>query len=648
MEVLKELLSKYWTLYENNPKFNEQHIALELGYSLTINNIKLINHTDDNQLILKALELYERTFQYKPREIMQFPQAELINPLNYDLLGRVYEEHIHKNGTRKKSGQFYTPIEVVNYMIDFLKLTEVKDIKKKKFIDIACGTGIFLLKIADTLISIYKNENLTTKDIVELVCNNIYGLDINSTSCLITKINLINLFIIRLGSDFLNYTNQLKLNIFNTNSIENRTDLLNKEELEIVEIKNRIGKYKDGFDYIVGNPPYLEAKRMPKELKEILKSNYPEMIYGAFDLYIGFIAQCNRLISDNGTVSLILPNKFTVAKYAIPIRKYLNDKMTIIEIVDLSEMDIFHKADVYPIIISYKNTSPTKEHKVSTKISVKNYSQLIDKKSICYLPQSLYKEIGNMNTFFCLPPQGDFQELIENLFKIGEPIGNYLEFRSTVSFHKKGLREQYVSNSFKHGDSIKKYLGGKSFSKKNEVQKYKIDWEGYYINYDQESLQKLGNKLPPLDNFERSKIIFCQHARVITATFDEKGEWVTKDVFPIAFESSKLPDSPFSLKYFTGLLNSSFYSFLYGIIYKGIQISAGYYHYLPTWMSILPVINLNKEYIKRIEQLVDKALSSSDDKERQLIIEEIDQVVFNAHSINQQQQELIMDFIGVN
>ena len=65
-------------------------------------------------------------------------------------------------------------------------------------------------------------------------------------------------------------------------------------------------------------------------------------------------------------------------------------------------------------------------------------------------------------------------------------------------------------------------------------------------------------------------------------------------------------------------------------------------------MSILPVINLNKEYIKRIEQLVDKALSSSDDKERQLTIEEIDQVVFNAHSINQQQQELIMDFIGVN
>ena len=133
-------------------------------------------------LILKALDLYERTFQYKPREIMQFPQAELINPLNYDLLGRVYEEHIHKNGTRKKSGQFYSPIEVVNYMIDSLKLTEVKDIKKKKFIDIACGTGIFLLKIADTLISIYKNENLTTKDIVELVCNNIYGLDINSTS----------------------------------------------------------------------------------------------------------------------------------------------------------------------------------------------------------------------------------------------------------------------------------------------------------------------------------------------------------------------------------------------------------------------------------------------------------------------------------
>ena len=99
-------------------------------------------------------------------------------------------------------------------------------------------------------------------------------------------------------------------------------------------------RFAGSFDYILGNPPYLEAKRMPAETKENCRASWPEL-KGAFDLYVPFILQCNRLVAKNGKVCLILPDKFTVAKYGIGIREKLLDDFSLIELADLSGMDVF-------------------------------------------------------------------------------------------------------------------------------------------------------------------------------------------------------------------------------------------------------------------------------------------------------------------
>ena len=49
------------------------------------------------------------------------------------------------NGTRKKAGEFYTPTFVVDYMVDLLDLDNDDRLEDRKFIDIACGTGAFLV-----------------------------------------------------------------------------------------------------------------------------------------------------------------------------------------------------------------------------------------------------------------------------------------------------------------------------------------------------------------------------------------------------------------------------------------------------------------------------------------------------------------------
>ena len=50
-----------------------------------------------------------------------------------------------------------------------------------------------------------------------------------------------------------------KIKIFQTNTIETPS-LLSNEKQSTKDIKNKSEKFKDGFDFVVGNPPYLEAK----------------------------------------------------------------------------------------------------------------------------------------------------------------------------------------------------------------------------------------------------------------------------------------------------------------------------------------------------------------------------------------------------
>ncbi|MGP4076301.1 Eco57I restriction-modification methylase domain-containing protein [Halobacillus sp. K22] len=653
MYKLVELLSKHWdhTFEQNdalNPVNKELKLSIGIGRSILINNLKAISLNDNEQK--EIINIYDQIFEASSDDIYPLDTQEVIDPIKFDVIGRVYESHIHNNGTRKSTGQFYSPTEAVNYIVRGLSLEKEKVLDSKNFIDIACGTGVFLIGALKEYKSALELRGVPERKIIKLCLDNIYGLDINPVSCMITKINIFNYIVLNFKTQSVINVDYYHFNIYNTDSLENRSDIFSAgTNLSVADkIKQRSDEFVEGFDYILGNPPYLEAKTMPKELKEICRANYKDDMFGAFDLYMAFLAQCNRLVSKEGIISLILPNKFTVAKYAKKFRGKLLSDYKLLELVDLSEMDIFNKAGVYPIIFSYQNSKAEEEHKLKTKMSVTNYIELFDDTFNTHVPQTLYEKIGEMNTFFCLPrdKSGDFEAFFVDLFNRHETLSSYLEFRSTVSFHKKGLREQFVKHSFENEKvegKIKKYLGGLSYSKKNEVSRYSIDWNGFYINYDNSYLKSIGNSLPPIENFERPKIIFCQHAKEIAATFDESGEWVSKDVFPIAYAKDQLIESKLSIKYFTGLLNSILYSFIYGIVYKGIQISSGYYHYLPTWMKVMPIIIPSGDEIVQVEKLVDQAVLEPNN---QTIVDKINEKIFDIYKINKEQRKIMYSFFN--
>ncbi len=82
-------------------------------------------------------------------------------------------------------------------------------------------------------------------------------------------------------------------------------------------------------------------------------------------------------------------------------------------------------------------------------------------------------------------------------------------------------------------------------------------------------------------------------------------------------------------------------SFVYGTVYKGIQIGGGYYHYLPTWLDILPVIVPERKDIRMIGRLADRMISAGDRAARLRLMGEADEIVYRAYGVDEKQRSII-------
>jgi len=143
----------------------------------------------------------------------------------HDKLLEYIEENITpKEKEKKQSGEVFTPLSIVNEMLDKLPKKIWKD-HSLKWLDPSVGIGNFpiciYLRLMEGLEKWQKNEEKRRKHILE---NMIYMVEINSESIKILK----NIFC----------NNEYKLNIF----------------------PNSYFKYmKKGFNVIIGNPPYNEG-----------------------------------------------------------------------------------------------------------------------------------------------------------------------------------------------------------------------------------------------------------------------------------------------------------------------------------------------------------------------------------------------------
>lgn len=109
---------------------------------------------------------------------------------------------------------------------------------------------------------------------------------------------------------------------------------------------------KDGFDIVIGNPPYISAPmqiaspQLAEQRQKLVESKKYKSLYLKWDLYIPFIELGTQLNCENGITTMIVPFPLTNQLYAKVLRKMLVEEYDMFELVDLNGTKIFDNATV--------------------------------------------------------------------------------------------------------------------------------------------------------------------------------------------------------------------------------------------------------------------------------------------------------------
>lgn len=118
---------------------------------------------------------------------------------------------------------------------------------------------------------------------------------------------------------------------------------------------------KDGFDVVIGNPPYIGFHKVPN--KDYNKKHF-STANGKYDYYVLFIERGLHLTNIGGFLSYICPSYFYKRDYGKNTREYLLTKTCIQFIADFSDYQIFEDAQTYTCIFGVIKKNIIDDHKI--------------------------------------------------------------------------------------------------------------------------------------------------------------------------------------------------------------------------------------------------------------------------------------------
>jgi type I restriction enzyme M protein len=279
----------------NDPLF--KNLVLELEKEIRDEDKRRIFNTNENinlhpSTIEKVVEAIEHIDFYK---------------LDEDVHGRMFESFLDATIRGKELGQFFTPRDIVQLVVNLADIEVEKD-HVETIMDPCCGSGGFLiaalrdmLQKSEKLVGLSAQEkNVLRKRIAN---KSLFGIDAGSDPP-IHRIARMNMYLHGDGGS----------NIYFADSIDKRIGQVGRTNLELDEeiesIRKSLVSEERKFDVILSNPPFsMKYTRDNKEQREIL--NQYEI--AAVDKQeksllssVMFLERYKELVSEKGRVFAII------------------------------------------------------------------------------------------------------------------------------------------------------------------------------------------------------------------------------------------------------------------------------------------------------------------------------------------------------
>jgi type II restriction/modification system DNA methylase subunit YeeA len=269
----------------------------------------------------------------------------------------------------------------------------------------------------------------------------------------------------------------------------------------------------DGFDIVIGNPPYVRQEKI-KPIKPILQKQNYEVFTSTADLYVYFYEKGYKLLKDQGILAYITSNKWMRAKYGEKLRKFLKEKTTILEIIDFSGYKVFEQT-VDTNILIFKKEKPSKEHIfrfLEVKGDIEDIEEYLRKGKSKLIEQATGKGVEYLDSWSQVDAWQELRtwqtmyqsKLSDNAWTLGddsvlrlkekvEKVGRPLKDWDVKIYYgiKTGFNEAFIINSEKRDEILRNCKTEEERKRTEEIikpvlrgrdiEKYRYKWAGLWI-----------------------------------------------------------------------------------------------------------------------------------------------------------------------
>jgi len=283
-----------------------------------------------------------------------------------ETISAIYERFLKQSG--RHEGAFYTPRFLAEIVLD-MALATTPSLLGRRYLDPACGSGIFLVGLFNRMAEEWKQANpeaqndRRARELRKILSGSLYGVDIDPTACRITAFSLYLAYLDQLSPRDIQ---KLQQKGHKLPRLVHHADNASGEQIEgniwCGDFFTEGTEYPVDADLVIGNPPWgsiaVEGTPAAKWCDD------PDHQCPVPDKQIAaaFIWKATHHVVDDGRICFVLPHGtlFNHSKPALEFQRTLFKRHAVDRVLNLADYQffLFEEARHPALVLAYRKKAP--------------------------------------------------------------------------------------------------------------------------------------------------------------------------------------------------------------------------------------------------------------------------------------------------